>query len=712
MEPLLPPPQVFPGFQGLSVRSACFTVSKLCHRLAWPVSFFALALGICQPAHLPSGPLNINGQSGTTIENLQISSSTGPCITITNSTNITIHNSEIGPCGSNGVSISGGSGIKIVDNFIHPEVPSVIAGTAGCCDHGNGIIAAGTTNLLIQGNVIAWGEANISLNDLSTATIKGNYLLNPQNNGNRGQQIIGAGTGASNITVDSNYTYSEFTGAGIYKHPARQEDAINFESSGQDGSTNITVTNNYIWGGNSGSGCGIIADSGASNMNINHNALRDTGQCGIGIADGTGHIVNSNKVINSTPVAGGGNTAIYVWKVYPWDHPCANITVSNNVASELKPDMITESGFWNGGGCEPVTLSGNTFDAAARALLTPVSSKLPPPPIPPVPYSCAAVSPFTNQTMSSCNATVIPTVTLVQPAPASTISGMTQLTATASADVTTVKFFLDGGQTMLGQDTASPWTISVNTTGITNGDHVLTAVAGNQFGTETTSSAIPVVIQNSGPPPPPPPAGSLNTNLWRFLNPVGNGTYATNGSALFLTAPAGSNHDPAFGGANNSVRVVQTVGNNDFLLELKFDSIPTLQYQFEGLIVEQDPTNYLRFQFASAGNSLVVNASQVVSNVETPLIGGVVSIPNSTTSLWMRVQKSGSTWTYTWSPNGLTYNNVGSFVLPLTLSNLGPFVGNYNSPPTAAPAFTARLDYFINKIPPPPGPPVSDTFNH
>src|SRR5215467_5212993 len=222
--------------------------TRLVGRLGKSVAFFVLALGMCRAAHVPSGPLTLTGQNGTTIENLVITSSSGPCITITNSTSITIHNSEIGPCGSNAISISGGSDVKIVDNYIHAEVPAVVSGKAGCCDFGDNIYAINTARLLVQGNVIAWGEANIwAASGVSNATIKGNFFLNPQNNRYRGQHIaFGGGTPNSNtILVDSNYTLSESTGAGIYKYPARQEDAINF----QFGPTNITATNNYLVGG-------------------------------------------------------------------------------------------------------------------------------------------------------------------------------------------------------------------------------------------------------------------------------------------------------------------------------------------------------------------------------------------------------------------------------------------------------------------------------
>jgi chitodextrinase/regulation of enolase protein 1 (concanavalin A-like superfamily) len=191
-------------------------------------------------------------------------------------------------------------------------------------------------------------------------------------------------------------------------------------------------------------------------------------------------------------------------------------------------------------------------------------------------------------------------------------------------------------------------------------------------------------------------ASTLNTSLWKFISPVGNGSYSMTGSDMLLTTPSGSNHDPAYGGADNSVRVMQAVSNSDFTIEVKFDSIPNLQYQFQGIVVEQDSANYLRFQFGSTGSQLVVGASQILASSETGLFSPVISVPTGATSLWLRVQKSGSTWTEFWSTDGSTFNTCGSFTQVLNVANIGPFAGNYNNTATAAPAFTARIDYFFN----------------
>jgi len=355
-----------------------------------------------------SVPLLISGQSGKVYSNLRITSTTGDCVQIINSTNITIQNSDIGPCGTNnstvasrGIHISGGSGINVYDNYIHVETLA-----SGCCDSHDGIlIDNGSTSDVIQGNVVAYGESNVEIQgtNVNGVSIIGNYLLNPRGPFPRGQNVQvwgGSSSGFhSNITVQNNYTYScTLAGAGVscpaggatYLYPENQEDSINF------GHTNgFVVKGNYVVGGHSGSGCGLIADESANNGQFLTNIVSNTGQCGIGIADGATQTVDGNKVLNLTPVSGGGNTAIYVWKQYT--PTCGPVTVSNNVADELKTDMTTHSGYWNGGGCDPVTLTSNTFDRAANLLLNPMSATNPPPLIPPAPKNCVAVSPYTSQ---------------------------------------------------------------------------------------------------------------------------------------------------------------------------------------------------------------------------------------------------------------------------------------------------------------------------
>jgi len=338
-----------------------------------------------------SGPIVINGQNGTVIEGLTITSSSGDCVTITNSTNITIQNSQIGPCSGRGVTISGGNGINIFDSYIHPETLA-----AACCDHNDGIFSTGgTQNLLIQGNVIAYGESNIEVQGGNTVTVTGNFLLNPRNEQggteSRGQNFQ-CWNSCTNVTVQNNYTLSSLDTT-QYLYPAATEDSINFGVT-----TGFIAQNNFITGGQSVSGCGIMADTFSNDGKILGNTLLNTGQCGIGITDGS-HTANSNKVYNTNPVAGGGNTAIYVAH-FGQSNTCGPITITDDIADGIKTDG-THSGWWNGGNCGAIDISTDTFGAPADSLLTPVSDVFVPPLIPPQPRNCVVSSPYSTQTSSN-----------------------------------------------------------------------------------------------------------------------------------------------------------------------------------------------------------------------------------------------------------------------------------------------------------------------
>src|ERR1700693_330800 len=359
-----------------------------------------------RPTPGTSGPITINGQSGTVIENLHITNPNGDCVTITGSTNITIRRSEIGPCGGNGVNVSGGNTIGIFDNYIHPGKPLA----TGCCDTHDGVFANGTSNLSLQGNVIAYGESNIEVNNVATATVTGNFLLNPINSDpsrpaegqSRGNNFQAWGN-STNVAVKNNYMLSS-TDTTKYLFAENQEDSINF------GLTNgIIASSNYITGGHSPSGCGLVTDTGANSAQLLNNTLLDTGQCGIGIADGTNQLVDGNKILNRNPVNGGGNTALYVWRASRSDaRPCGPVEASNNIASAIASNGSANS-HWNGGGCDPVTFTSNTFDGAALRLLETSGEKLRPPSIPPGPKDCVVASPFTtNTSFASCTRNPLP----------------------------------------------------------------------------------------------------------------------------------------------------------------------------------------------------------------------------------------------------------------------------------------------------------------
>ncbi len=338
-------------------------------------------------AHADAGadrPMVIRHQHHRVYKNLHVSSRAGNCLRVVDSSDITIEASQIGPCGGNGIAVSGSGAVRIYDSYIHPETLST-----GCCDHNDGILLEATRDVTIQGNVIAYGESNVEApKDVSALTIIGNFLLNPRGPYPRGQNV--QAWNSPGVVVRGNYTLSS-RDTRRFLYPDDQEDSINFGKG-----SGFVAEENYVTGGHSRSGCGLIADDGANKVRLTGNRVVDSGQCGIGIASGTDQFVRRNRIVNRTPVRGGGNTALYVWNQYK-DVPCGPVTVSDNIATEVRKNG-TQSGFWNGGGCDPVANHANIWNEAAEKLLTPVRKKLPPPLIPPQPKNCVIQSPYSTQT--------------------------------------------------------------------------------------------------------------------------------------------------------------------------------------------------------------------------------------------------------------------------------------------------------------------------
>ena len=94
--------------------------------------------------------------------------------------------------------------------------------------------------------------------------------------------------------------------------------------------------------------------------------------------------------------------------------------------------------------------------------------------------------------------TTSPTVSIGAPASGAVVSATVTVSAVASDDtgVVGVQFLLDGAN--LGtEDTASPYSVSWNTTSTTDGSHVLTAVARDAAGNQGTSLPVSITVGNS-----------------------------------------------------------------------------------------------------------------------------------------------------------------------------------------------------------------------
>lgn len=95
--------------------------------------------------------------------------------------------------------------------------------------------------------------------------------------------------------------------------------------------------------------------------------------------------------------------------------------------------------------------------------------------------------------------TIPPSVSITAPTGGQTVSGTIAVSATASDNVGVagVQFKLDGAD--LGtEDTTSPYSITWNTTTVSDGSHTLTTTARDAAGNQTTSNLVNVTISNGG----------------------------------------------------------------------------------------------------------------------------------------------------------------------------------------------------------------------
>lgn len=126
--------------------------------------------------------------------------------------------------------------------------------------------------------------------------------------------------------------------------------------------------------------------------------------------------------------------------------------------------------------------------------------------------------------------TIVPTVTLTAPIDGATVSGTVQIEATASdnAAVQSVAFTVDGVQ-QGANDTTAPYSISLSTTGLSNGSHTIRATAYDTSNNSAYAEAT-VVVDNQAPPADTTPPTVAMTSPSADATVAGNVIVAANAS--------------------------------------------------------------------------------------------------------------------------------------------------------------------------------------
>jgi regulation of enolase protein 1 (concanavalin A-like superfamily) len=236
----------------------------------------------------------------------------------------------------------------------------------------------------------------------------------------------------------------------------------------------------------------------------------------------------------------------------------------------------------------------------------------------------------------------------------------------------------------------------------------------------------PIDPYNVNPLPPPEPSiiqsddfnygGTELNDFWTFIDPVGQASLDLDGMTSSISLPAGFDHDIWING-NNAPRLMQSSNDTDFDLVTRFVSQPSGHHGMQGMVVEADEQNFIRFDYYSTGNDLNLFAANF-SNGSPTVRANIGLEPGS--PLYLRIQRERDSWKLLYSDDNEEWTVAAEFTFMLDVSAVG-FYGANAAP--GLPAVTAEVDYFfnmadpidpVNAIPPPPPAPStlqSDDFN-
>ena len=254
----------------------------------------------------------------------------------------------------------------------------------------------------------------------------------------------------------------------------------------------------------------------------------------------------------------------------------------------------------------------------------------------------------------------------------------------------------------IGQSSADVTITIVNDTAVEGGETIVLTLGtpiNADPGTITVHTATIVDDDSTGLVSDDFNAPNLRPDLWTFIDPLGDSSIQVVGTGtadaqLILSVPEGRAHEAWT--PLNVPRVMQPTPDTDLDIVAKFESNLTTAYQNDGLIFDQeDGLNWVRFDFRYDGSNLQAYASRTVNNVPaTMLTLNLAAGPwNNPSPLYMRITRVGDDWTYRYSFDGSTWNNVGSFTQSLQLASVGPFCGNAGF---LKPAHSTVVDYVFD----------------
>jgi len=175
-----------------------------------------------------------------------------------------------------------------------------------------------------------------------------------------------------------------------------------------------------------------------------------------------------------------------------------------------------------------------------------------------------------------------------------------------------------------------------------------------------------------------------------------------NGSAVEITVPAGTSHNIWTDG-NKASRIMQPAPDTNFEVEVKFNSGVNDTFEMQGILVEQDIDDFLRFEFFGENNITYAYGAEFESG-DVVWDKKVAIQPGNTAPIYLGIERQGNEYFYNYRTDSIGWSQVFTRILTrtLTVNSIGIYAGNHNITETLSPAHTTIADYFYNTANMPP----------
>ena len=180
---------------------------------------------------------------------------------------------------------------------------------------------------------------------------------------------------------------------------------------------------------------------------------------------------------------------------------------------------------------------------------------------------------------------------------------------------------------------------------------------------------------------------------WTVVDPLGDGGAAvtvgayTGDARVAISVPGGVAHE-IWNGAVGAPHIRQQAEDTQFVLEVKFDSLPPAGFAQQGLLVEHDAASWVRCEVYRDDAA----ALRIAADTGPAQIRHDLALPAGLQPpLWLRLSRAGDTFTQWWSADGANWTQAGApFNYHLGVTSVGLYAGNRG---VAPPAHTVLVDY-------------------